>query len=947
MHSANSLTSILLPVSACFWQNAAHVFTKTVRDTEFSPDEMAMAINDFSGIRVVVPTFEHAHLFLNALSAEMEREYIPPQIHTMFAWLGMQQPLGAGVAAGSERLMSLYAELRQHAWLKTLFGAKRNTDLLPLAQTLLALSDELTEAWLPTALQAPERISMAWHEALAQLALPVQKLVSDETQLVWTLWQSQLERKDRLIQEFQQKKQIAATASSPLVWISPTMPNPMEAAFLDAYQKRCQVVNISIDWRAASVDTRLIQAWPDLAMPEGGIDGSGMQDLNAHEDARMGMAMNSKNINAHSLIWSNIRICAAKSLEDEAEQAAQTVVEWLQQGKQSIAVIAQDRVVSRRLRALLERAEIFVADETGWKLSTTRAAAALVAWFEVLSSRADTIALLDFLKSPFLTFLDISGEKKDDEVVIDKADIVMDIELALRKSNVLGGWEAVLSALEALPQARMWLVKIARLAHNYNGNSASSRRSLKEWTAVSLQTLAELNMQASLQEDRAGFQLVQMLQALNTDCQFLDTSFSFSEWRAFINMQMEATPFILPQIDQRVVMLPLNGARLRNFDAVYVIGADAKHLPSKAQETLFFSNAVRRECGLVTREQRQQQQLRDFAELLLSNAVVVMSWQAEVNGEHNSVSPWIAQLELMLARQKLPPLISKKMLLPERRLQRQVSMQSKASAATLMPTSLSASGLTSLIACPYQFFAGRMLRLTAMDVLSDQPEKRDYGDWLHTILKTYHDKVKAEQISIGPEREKLLEDVSETLFLRVLKQSPAALGYSVRWRKVIPAYILWANARETEGWQFEVGEAWAEQTLAWDGGAIQLRGRIDRIDQRVNADGTTEHAVLDYKTKNTGALRARLKDFDDHQLPFYGLLAPDLTEQASYVALEVDREKIGDVEASDFIVWKRELEQAIRRNMQAIQQGAAMPAQGVETTCQYCDMRGLCRKGAW
>ncbi len=45
--------------------------------------------------------------------------------------------------------MDLYAELRQHGWLKKLFTARRKTDLLPLAQVLLALSDELTRALLP------------------------------------------------------------------------------------------------------------------------------------------------------------------------------------------------------------------------------------------------------------------------------------------------------------------------------------------------------------------------------------------------------------------------------------------------------------------------------------------------------------------------------------------------------------------------------------------------------------------------------------------------------------------------------------------------------------------------------------------------------------------------------------------------------------------------------
>ncbi|MBY0572246.1 MAG: PD-(D/E)XK nuclease family protein, partial [Undibacterium sp.] len=809
----------------------------------------------------------------------------------------------------------LYGELRQHAWLKKLFGAKRNTDLLPLAQTLLTLSDELSSVWLPTALAAPKQVESSWHHALAQLPLPVQKMVSEETQLVWTLWQGQLEGKDRIVQEFKQMHKIAEQAMSPLVWIAPTPPNALEQAFLDQYQLRQEVLVMSIDWRENVLPSPLSQAWPELAMKDD-LDKAAQQ-------------------NSVPLNFNRLRLCPASSLEEEAEQGAQTIVNWLVEGKQSIAVIAQDRVVSRRLRALLERAEVHVLDETGWKLSTTRAAAVLAAWFEVVSSRADTIALLDFLKSPFLPLQD---EKKPEAL--------MEIERALLRANVLGGWDAVLSVLESLPEIRQSIVKIARLANSYQGAVDRSRRTIKEWTASSLQVLSELGIEAALQQDQAGVQVLQMLHSLSLDCQFVAGNFSFSEWRAFMNMQMENTPFTTTHQDKRVLMLPLNGARLRSFDAVLVIGADAKHLPSKAQETLFFSNAVRRECGLITREQRQQQQLRDFAEVVLANTIVVLSWQSELNGEYNASSPWIEQLSLALARQKQAPLASGALPLTLQNLVAQDNFQPQPSAAILMPETLSSSGLSSLIACPYQFFAGRMLKLSAMDELSDRPEKRDYGDWLHAILKTYHDQVKAENLPLGEQRLALLTKISDTLFQRILKHTPAALGYSVRWAQVMPAYLEWANAREAQGWQFEIGEAWAETQLSWSDGAITLRGRIDRLDKR-DQDGGVEYEVLDYKTKKQRELKNRLKTFEDHQLPFYGLLAQSQAEQASYVALELEKEKLGDARADNFDEWKNQLEQSIKQTLQAIQHDAALPANGIESVCQYCDMRGLCRKGAW
>lgn len=266
------------------------------------------------------------------------------------------------------------------------------------------------------------------------------------------------------------------------------------------------------------------------------------------------------------------------------------------------------------------------------------------------------------------------------------------------------------------------------------------------------------------------------------------------------------------------------------------------------------------------------------------------------------------------------------------------------SAAALLPSTLSASAYTSLVVCPYQFFAGRMLGLSALDELSDMPEKRDYGDWLHAILKRYHEELKVVQVvQPGVDREALLRNISADFFADVLQKSPAALAYSVRWDKVIPAYVAWMQAHEEAGWQFDMGEIKNEKTLEWQSGQIILKGRIDRIDRNTNG----EVAVLDYKTKNLMDLRRRLKEGEDHQLPFYGLLTDLPISSGSYVALELSQGKAGDVAADDFERWVSELALAIKTSMSSIQNGASLPAHGVEANCQYCEMRGLCRKGAW
>ncbi|MDB5841885.1 MAG: nuclease family protein, partial [Herminiimonas sp.] len=720
LHSA-----LLIPPSANFWPQVA----RALLDCEYLGAAQRGSSRDLSAIRVVVPTFAHARLLKVALAEQLGGTFIAPRINTLSGWLAMLPPDASSKQAGtdSERLMTLYAALREYAWLKKLFSARRNTDLLPLAQTLLNLSDELTQTLLPAVQQTPEAVEQRWHDALAHLSPSAGTLLSDEAQLVWSIWKSQLDGNDACVARFKRMLRLAAHAEDPLAWIAPIAPDAFEQAFLGAYGERQPVVPLILDWRATALEPVYASAWQELLERESGQPPAGMDGGPATP--------------------SGVSLYPAKTLEDEALCGARTVLAWLAEGKSNIAIVAQDRVVARRIRALLERAQLVVADETGWKLSTTRAAAAVAAWFEVVAGRAETVSLLDLLKSPFV----FAG-------LAEKPGLVLAIELALRRANVSGGWEEAARALAGQATAWRTLAGIARQAGLFAG-----RKTPSEWLVLTDAAFAELDMRAALEADAAGMQVIATLAAIAEECGPMEQTFSFAEWRAFVSLQLEATPFVPPNSDQRVVMLPLNGARLRCFDAVLMVGADAQHLPSRPNEALFFANAVRRELGLATRESRQCQQMRDFAELISASRPIVLSWQAQRDGDPNPVSSWILRLQLalerngatMLPEHRLPVILEQ--LLPA------LPTPPRPVAPHLLPRQLSASAYNVFVACPYQFFATRMLGLSGLDELTDMPEKRDYGDWLHQILAQYHEAVRAQDTAIE-ERAQLLLEISEKVF---------------------------------------------------------------------------------------------------------------------------------------------------------------------------------------
>jgi ATP-dependent helicase/nuclease subunit B len=919
-----------IPPSEKFWTVAAGRLVAYANSMVSSENYL-----DLSRLRVLVPTFDHAQQLREALVGVVGQNFVPPRISTLSSFLELQAPTGRGSSVdnvSNERLMSLYAELRQHGWLKKLFGAKRNTDLLPLTQTILALIDELTTALLPEMdiVQDAPDVDQRWDRALAQLPLSARSLFSHESELVWSIWKAQLDLDDPGALRYRSMVDLAKRAAVPLVWISPIDPAPFDHAFLAIWARRQPVLVMSLDWQSDSFDKDVAGAWPEILEPD--------SFANENETPISGSVEFVERNVVHP-VSAKLSLCPATSLEEEAQHGAQTIVNWLQDGKKAIAIVAQDRVVARRIRALLQRAQIEVNDETGWKLSTTRAAATLVAWFDVVTSRAETTVLLDFLKSSF--FLAENHRK---------AAILMQIETALRRQNIAGGWSSVMAALPAGPQREV-IQNLATCSVRFEG-----RFSIDHWMRLTFDALHEFGIRAAFSIDAAGIQVDRLLCAIDRSAIGMPHEFSFSEWRAFVCLQLETTTFLPPVVDRRVVMLPLNGMHLRHFDAVLMVGADAAHLPSRATETLFFANGVRRELGLSTRESQQRQQLRDFAEMLSSNPKIVLSWQSTKEGDPNPVSPWIARLELYRRLNHgglsmvvaSPPFRSLSMhcvALTSTSLRSSVPVMPAPLAARLLPEKLSASGYASLSACPYQFFATRMLRLSDPGQISDQPEKRDYGNWLHQILYRYEVALRDQPVA-AEQRQVLLSEVTTQIFDLELVKSGAALGYLDRWQKAIPAYLKWASARETEGWHFSSGEDSLEHTLAWPGGGILLHGRIDRIDRSENVD-RGELAVLDYKTTTVSVLKKRLKDNEDHQLAFYGLLSASAATEGVYVGLEPASEKIVGLSVPDYANRIAELRARITADFSAIAQDAPLPATGIDATCRYCAMNGLCRKGAW
>ncbi|QOT74991.1 PD-(D/E)XK nuclease family protein [Cupriavidus basilensis] len=925
---------------------------------------------------VVVPTAAQIPGVRQALDAAARAAGKPrllPRVVTIGHWLLDLPPDPIPVRSHAARLLAVQQAIRAQDWLRRAFGAQTEAAAWGLAQTLLAISDELSARWLDDDAIRDEDVDGDDRAALLQGALErtyahlSSRFLGEEARIVMAFWQALSGPDDPLPARRRALHRLAQHLDGPVIWLGPTPPQPIEEAFLRQAAELVPVIRIGYDWTAQAPSSALdadsgdedggldwydtlLALWPEARLP-------GANEAAARRAPRSLLAERPR-----------VRVIGSARFEDEASAAAEQLVQWLNEGRRHVALVAHDRVVARRARALLARAGAPVRDETGWKLSTTRAAAALMRWFDLLNQDGDTSALLDLLKSPFcLPGFALRGEA------------IAALERQIRRDGITGGWRRLQqrfrpdtadqasgdsnagdaaqdeaaqdAARRAARQAACELVQhLAAEAGAWPRGNA--QHPVSTWLERLDATLDVLGMREALSADDAGTQMLDALARLADlpqDETGAGATLDLGEFRSMLSALLESVAYKEPSASgaARITILPLNGARMRRFDGVVVVGCDDTQLPSSAAELMFFSNQMRRELALEDREVRFAQQARDLAEVLLNNDDVVLTWQRlGARGEPKHVSGWIERLSALCARAGAPIEASAQAVLHETFAE--VGGMPAPAASELVPARWSAQAYNMLRRCPYQFFASRMLGLAGLEVVSDDLEKRDIGELLHRVLLRYHREASQDGLRREDARLARLREISDHEFGALMKEDGNAIGYYRRWCEVLPSYVAWQAEREAQGWFWDDGELDATVDLPMpDGQPLRVNGRIDRLDRA--RDGS--RAVLDYKTQTVLRLKRKVGDVEeDCQLPFYGLLRADVAA-GSWVALEGAKDgppaPQREVSLPDFDAAVAWLEQQLRSDVMRLRQDAPLPAFGDASACTYCTARGLCRKGFW
>ena len=634
-------------------------------------------------------------------------------------------------------------------------------------------------------------------------------------------------------------------------------------------------------------------------------------------------------------------------------------------GKSNIAVISEDRKLSRRLRALLERADVQLQDRAGWSLATTQAATIIERWLECIEQDFSAYPLLDVLKSPFINITQ-SGSDFKQNIYRFEHDLIFHENVSSNIANYKKQLKKRLQRLEHWPQnSYNELIEIL----NYVDKNAAALSALHAsdkkirlsyFLDTLLNSLEKLGVPQNYQQDDAGLILLRTFDSLKQSLAYANPKLRWQDCRSWLGMALESQNFTPPTNKANVQLMTLEQASYQHFDCLIIAATESQHFPGSAKTSPFFNQAVRASLGLPTWETQREQRHEYFNRLLLSSPDILLTACNEEKGEAKPVSPWLELLTSFyrlafdgtLENKTLHQLVqtNSEVFTSD---EKQLPTPSQQAATTLpddlIPENISASSYQRLINCPYQYFSADGLRLKALEELSDELKKSDYGERIHLILQIFHNghdkygEAFATEISADKRREAedYLAKISEKVFFTDLDENVLHNSWLHRWKKHIPAYIDW-QIKHQQDWRFYQSEQRLERELE---PSLSVYGRLDRIDKN-KADNT--HAIIDYKTGRT----ARQEDVDNGenvQLSTYALL-DDNASEVSYLSVDSSYQKVETKSflAGDNLQENRELnQQRLTELFKQMKQNTPLTAWGDDGVCQFCDFSGLCRKGEW
>ena len=306
----------------------------------------------------------------------------------------------------------------------------------------------------------------------------------------------------------------------------------------------------------------------------------------------------------------------------------------------------------------------------------------------------------------------------------------------------------------------------------------------------------------------------------------------------------------------RVFIWGLLEARLQQADLMILAGLNEGTWPALPTPDPWLAPRIRHELGLPSLERRIGLSAHDLASALGGRQVLVTRARRDARAPAIASRFWL-RLEAMTGGMTRSPLHKRwAAAIDDPGVHKPVAQPAPDPPTQLRPRSISVTEVDRLKADPYAFYARKMLRLSALDVIDADPSPAWRGTAVHDVLEAWMKEDDCDPSRLRARAEALLEESSAHPLMRALWQ-PRLLE-AIDW-------IAEEVARNREAGRRPLrAEAWGELEIA----GVMLQGMADRIDRA--ADGSL--VILDYKTGTPPGPKAVAEGYS-MQLGLLGLIA--------------------------------------------------------------------------
>jgi len=921
-------------------------------------------------IIILMPNYHASNRLREALTAQAHKQgfnaLLGPQIYTLKDYIEKNTLIdGQRIPAQSRELVLMQA-LEAH---KGLFGEQSP---LTIAESLLSLFDELTRHQI----SLPENID----DFIQQLVSAYQcsevqiNALSKEATIIHTLWQAwhrqllednindlethyQLKLSNNLAQSENCFFYIVGYYEflpSEIRWVLSKLQDGLASLFFHGQSQVKSIVS-HCHLHPSSTLHNLFAALKIAPQEKKITQPRGMFFDAVYEIQGEQFKQRASTIKKHipnSPVLNKVHTFEGNSFEEEAKAIEIQVRQWMASNIKHIALIIEDRMLARRVRALLDQSGIGLKDMEGWALSTSSAASIIESWLQSIEENFHHLPLLDVIKSPFsLNNIELKAETvfRFEQDIIQHENIGSDLtrykKACIHRQHRLNIYHPqnannIITLLTHIETAAIPLRK-----------SLNSIQPLSLFLSSLLESLDLLGCTESLADDVAGENILSLLHTLKESVTICDINMDWLGFRHWLGKQLEENTFN-PENHHKyyVELLHLTQSTLGHYEALIIGSMTQDSFPGSATQTPFFNQSVRSELSLPSAQTQIQNRFYHFRRLLESAPNVLLTMHT--GPQEKLTSPWLSLLKNFhqlsygssLENQELHQWIE------QLRSPQAASSAPKDDKATVsetqLPKSISASGHQTLIDCPYAFFAAQVLRLRAPDKIRDTLAKSDYGERVHLCLQAFH-AGNVKNIS-GPFPQAVthvnrdaaisfLIKITKEVFSQDIEDNFQHRGWLKRWTEQIPKYIDWEISRATH-WQFKSGEFSAKRTLT---NGVMLSGRIDRLDHSNEGLG-----IIDYKTGKIAKPRD-VESGEAIQLPHYALAVDNDVACIEYLVLEDQNDKQVTsrckLEGDSLSLIKAKTQERLIQMYYDMANGKPLEAWGKEKTCQFCQYGGLCR----